>query len=606
MDIRSLPSTKLALALVTAASMLGLSACQQQPAPAAAPAAAIAAAPAPAPYLPPSAEQLYKLVAPIALFPDKLLAQTLAASVYPDQVGDAQGWLRSNSGLAATDRLKAAAAQPWDPSVKALTAFPEVIDQLASNGDWTRALGDAYAHDPNEVLDAIQVMRGRAQAQGHLRSTPQQRVQVVQRTVVEPDYADERIPPPRQTIVIEPAQPDVVYLPRYDPDVVYGAPVDVYREYRYHPRYYSEGDLVTAGIVSFGVGVLVGDALEHRHHGPLGWLQPEPAWHPWGWNSWDMNWNAPPSAPHYVVYQNRVYAPRTTIINNNITNNISNNRIDARRFVHNDNRSFPQQAALAAMPAAAAAAALAPHLAQNLRGPAPQFAPAAAPRHALDYAQLSTPHFNERMLQPGRPVVANAAQRAPLPGLGGQNARDAAHDARAQPAFAQSLHAPMPMSATDHRHAIPMANAVAAQRRDMPQAPHFNAPMPMGNMRMAHAAPQHAMSMPASHREDPRAQQQARFAQSEPPRQAPHQVAAFTALQRPAPAYREAPMRQFPERVQAMPRQEQQRPPMQEQRMARIAPPPRQQPMRAAEPRPAPRPPQAHSESHHQHDKHNG
>ncbi|WP_206598902.1 hypothetical protein, partial [Xanthomonas translucens] len=179
------------------------------------------------------------------------------------------------------------------------------------------------------------------------------------------------------------------------------------------------------------------------------------------------------------------------------------------------------------------------------------------------------------MLQPGRPVVANAAQRAPLPGLGGQNARDAGHDARAQPAFAQSLHAPMPMSASDPRHAMAMANAAAVQRRTMPQAPHANAPMPMGNMQMAHAAPPHALSMPAPHREDPRAQQ-ARFAQSEHPRQAPHQFAAFTAQQQ-APAHREAPMRQFPERVQAMPRQEQQRPPMQEQHMARIAPP-RQQP----------------------------
>ncbi|WP_369981774.1 DUF3300 domain-containing protein [Xanthomonas bundabergensis] len=598
---RPLPSTKLALALATAASLLALSACQRQPSPVPTATAAPAAA-APAPYVPPSAEQLYKLVAPIALFPDKLLAQTLAASVYPDQVSDAQGWLRSNSGLAAADRLQAAAAQPWDPSVKALTAFPDVIDQLAGNGDWTRALGDAYAHDPNEVLDAIQVMRGRAQAQGHLRSTPQQRVQVVRRTVVEPVYADERIPPPSQTIVIEPAQPDVVYVPRYDPEVVYGAPVDVYREYRYHPRYYSEGDLVTAGIISFGVGVLVGDALEHHHHGPLGWLEPEPAWHRWGWNSWGMNWNAPPSAPHYVVYQNRVYAPRTTIVNN-----ITNNRIDARSFVRNDNRSVPQQAALAAMPAAAAAAALAPHMAQNPHGPAPQFAPAAAPapRRAVDYAQLSTPHFNERMLQPGRPVAANAAQRPPLSGPGGPTAAGVAHDARAQPAFAQSPHAPMPMSVTDPRHAMPMANAAAAQRRDLPQAPHVNTPMPMGNMQLAHAAPARAMSMPAPQREDPRAQQ-ARFAQPEPPRQAPHQFAAFNA-QAPAPAHREAPMREFPERVQAMPRQEQQRPPLQEQRMARVAPP-RPQPMHAPEPRPAPHPAQAHSDPHHghDHDKHNG
>lgn len=600
MDLRSPPSTRSALALATAMSVLALGACQQQPTPAPAPATSVAAAPAPAPYVPPSADQLYKLVAPIALFPDKLLAQTLAASVYPDQVADAQGWLHSNSGLAAANRLQAAAAQPWDPSVKALIAFPDVIEQLAGNGDWTRALGDAYAHDPNEVLDAIQVMRGRAQAQGHLRSTPQQRVQVVQRTV-EPAYADARIPPPRQTIVIEPAQPDVVYVPRYDPDAVYGAPVDVYREYRYRPRSYSEGDLVTAGIVSFGVGVLVGDALEHRHHGPMAWLAPEPAWHRWGWNSWGMNWNAAPSAPHYVVYQNRVYAPRTTIINNTITNN----RIDARSFVHNGNRSFPQQAALAAMPAAAAVAALAPHLARNPRGPAPQVAPAAAPRHPVDYAQLSTPHFNERMLQSGRPVAATAAQRPSLPALGGPNAAGAARDARAQPPFAQAPHAPMPMSAADPRHATPMANAVAAQRRDMPQAPHANAPMPMGNMQMAHATPQHAMSMPAPHREDPRAPQ-ARFAQSEPPRPAPHAFAASNAPQ-PAPVHREAPMREFPERIQPMPRQAPQRPPMQEQPMARIAPP-RPQPMHAAAPRPAPRPAPAHPEPHHahDHDKHNG
>lgn len=594
METRSLPSTRLTLALATAASVLALSACQRQPPAPPAPAAATAA-PAPAPYVPPSADQLYKLVAPIALFPDKLLAQTLAASVYPDQLADAETWLRNNSGLAAADRLQAAAAQPWDPSVKALIAFPDVVAQLAGNGDWTRALGDAYAHDPNEVLDAIQVMRGRAQAQGHLRNTPQQRVQVVRRTLVEPAYADDRIPPPPQTIVIKPAQPDVVYVPRYDPDVVYGAPVDVYRAYRYRPRPYSEGDLVTAGIVSFGVGVLVGDALEHRHRGPLGWLAPAPAWHRWGWNSWGMNWNAPPSAPHYVVYQNRVYAPRTTIVNT-----ITNNRIDARRFVHDDNRSVPPQAALAAMPAAAAASALAPHLAQTPRGPAPQFAPAATPRRAVDYAQLSTPHFNERMLQPGRPVVANAVQRPPLPGLSGANVTAAAREAHAQPPFAQPPHAPMPISVADPRHALPMANAAEARRRDLLQAMRGNAPMP--SMRTAPAA--QAMSMPAPHRDDPRAQQ-ARFA-PEPPRQAPHPLAAFNA-QQPAPARREAAMREFPERVQAMPRQEQQRPPLQEQRMARIAPP-RPRPMHAPAPRPAPRPAQAHSEPRHghEHDKRNG
>ncbi len=596
MDLRCLPSTKLTLALVTAASVLALSACQQQPTPAPAPAAATDAAPAPAPYVPPSAEQLYKLVAPIALFPDKLLAQTLAASVYPDQVNDAQGWLRSNSGLAATDRLQAAAAQPWDPSVKALIAFPDVIDQLASNGDWTRALGDAYAHDPNAVLDAIQVMRGRAQAQGHLRSTPQQRVQVVQRTLVEPAYADDRIPAPRQTIVIEPAQPDVVYVPRYDPDVVYGAPVDVYREYRYRPRSYSEGDLVTAGIISFGVGVLVGDALEHRHHGPLGWLEPEPAWHRWGWNSWGMNWNAPPSAPHYVVYQNRVYAPRTTII--------TNNRIDTRSFVHNDNRSVPQQAALAPMAGAAAAAAMAPRFAQNAHAPAaPQFATAPPPRRAADYAQLSTPHFTGQMLQPGRPVAANVPQRPPMPGMGTPNVTGTARDARAPLPFTQTPHAqpphvPTPTFAADPRRAMPVATAAALQQRhDMLQAQHANAPQSGGNFQAARAA--QPMPAQAPHREDPRAQ--ARFAQPEPSRPAPHQFAAFNAPQQQA-AHREAPMREPQAHVQAMPRPEQ-RPPMQEQRMARMAPP-----RAPAEQRPAPRPAQAHPEPHHEHDhdKHTG
>lgn len=129
---------RLALALsIASTGMIALGGCQraESPAPAAAeppPPPSAVATPA---YTPPTADQLYQLVAPIALFPDKLLAQTLAASVYPDQVVTAQEWLRSNSGLSAADRAQATVSQSWDPSIKALTAFPDVVSQLAGNLD---------------------------------------------------------------------------------------------------------------------------------------------------------------------------------------------------------------------------------------------------------------------------------------------------------------------------------------------------------------------------------------------------------------------------------------------------------------------------------------
>ncbi|MBZ3515683.1 DUF3300 domain-containing protein, partial [Xanthomonas perforans] len=408
---------RLALALsIASTGLIALGGCQRTdaPAPAAAeppPPPSAMAAPA---YTPPTADQLYQLVAPIALFPDKLLAQTLAASVYPDQVVTAQEWLRSNSGLSAADRAQATVSQSWDPSIKALTAFPDVVAQLAGNLDWTRALGDAYAHDPNDVLNAVQIMRQRAQASGHLHSTPQQQVQVARHVVVTPILDEGRIPPPSQVITIEPAQPDVVYVPRYDPGVVYGAPVDVYREYRYRPvRWYDEGDVVTTGLVSFGVGVLVGGALEH-HHGWFGWAEPAPVWHRWGWNSWGVDWNAPPAAPHYVVYQNHVYAPRTTIINNR------NTYVDSRSYVNQDQRHWSNStsAPVAGMSPAnfhAAQAAALPAAVASARGLG-AFAGAATPapspaqlHRPPDYAHLATPHFNAQMLQPGRPVTLNAS-----------------------------------------------------------------------------------------------------------------------------------------------------------------------------------------------------
>ena len=117
------------------------------PAPAPAPPPA-PAAPAPAAYTPPSAEQLYQLVAPIALYPDKLVAQVLAGSTYPDQITAAHGWLAQNAALKGGPLADAANQQPWDPSVKSLTAFRPVLDQMAGNIAWTEALGQAYYNDP--------------------------------------------------------------------------------------------------------------------------------------------------------------------------------------------------------------------------------------------------------------------------------------------------------------------------------------------------------------------------------------------------------------------------------------------------------------------------
>ncbi|MBB5876199.1 MULTISPECIES: DUF3300 domain-containing protein [Xanthomonas] len=603
MEFRPLPPAR--LALFTALSVVALGACQRQetPSPATqADAPAPAAAPAPAPYVPPTADQLYQLVAPIALFPDKLLAQTLAASVYPDQVVSAQDWLRNNRTLSATDRLQAAAAQPWDPSVKALTAFPDVVDQLAGNGDWTRSLGDAYAHDPNQVLDAVQVMRQRAQAQGHLRSTPQQRVQVVQRTVVEPApaYAD-AVPPPTRTIVIEPAQPDVVYVPRYDPDVVYGAPVNVYREYRYRPPrpYYDTGDLVTAGIISFGVGVLVGDALEHHHHSVFGWLEPAPPWHSWGWNNWGVNWNAPPSAPNYVVYRNSVYAPRTTIINNHYDN---------RSYVHNDYRGAPPPAAPMGGPGGqqAFAATHAPGAAMTAaamgaRMPAAAFGPTRAQPGAMPQ---SMPHFTHQMLQAGRPVAAMPPPVQRLPSPGTPAAMAAARDPRLLPGFAQRAAAPphtVAMAQPNAPRAAPSMPVPQFHGRPVPQA---LTPTPVPHEAVANRGgmPEARVAEPSRHG-DPGMQPSGfarEMARTQPPRQAmPADAPRAQAWHAPAPE-REARAPEMPREAMRAPMPE----PRQEQRVARFSPPPRMPAPRPAESHPAQRPTPAHHDGRHDHDHH--
>jgi len=158
-----------------------------------------------------SPDELNQLVAPIALYPDALVAQIVAAASYPTEVVEADRWLQQNSSLKGAELATAADSQSWDPSVKAVTQFPSVLAMLDKNLSWTSALGEAYVDQPQKVLDAVQVMRQRAQQAGNLKTTPQE------------DVTSEG-----QTIAIAPADPDVVYVPEYDPWDVYGDPLAFY------------------------------------------------------------------------------------------------------------------------------------------------------------------------------------------------------------------------------------------------------------------------------------------------------------------------------------------------------------------------------------------
>jgi len=212
-----------------------------------------------------SADDLDRLVAPIALYPDALLAQVLAASTYPTQVVEADRWMQQNSSLKGPALAQAVNSQSWDPSVKAVTQFPSVLAMMDTNLAWTSALGEAYVSESQSILAAIQVMRGRAQQAGYLESTPQQSV------------TDDG-----QTIVVEPASPDVVYVPRYDPWVVYGAPVALYPGWT--------GVVADSPGVYFGVGIGIGFLAGFG----------------WGWHHWDADWHR-----HSVWFHHHPYVSRS-------------------------------------------------------------------------------------------------------------------------------------------------------------------------------------------------------------------------------------------------------------------------------------------------------
>jgi hypothetical protein len=249
----------LALVLLFAACPQNIIA-QDQQAPAQAP-------PGP-PYAQQTPEQLQQLVAPIALYPDSLVAQILAASTFPEEIVEADRWVQAHPDLKDQALADAINQEPWDPSVKALAAFPSVIGNMDKNLSWTSSLGDAYYNQQQDVMDAIQVMRRRAEDAGNLKSTSQQNVTT--------EGSD---------IQIEPANPEIVYVPAYDPWVVYGGPIVAWPGWYEYPGIWFGGPSLFFG-VGFGIGFFGGFG--------------------WGWGHWGFDWHN-----HYAEFDRARYYSRS-------------------------------------------------------------------------------------------------------------------------------------------------------------------------------------------------------------------------------------------------------------------------------------------------------
>ena len=208
-----------------------------------------------------SNEQLAQMLAPIALYPDSLLSQVLMAATYPADVAEAAAWVKANPNQNGDAAVKAVADKPWDPSVQSLVAFPQVLLQMGDNPKWVQDVGDAFLDEPERVMGQIQVLRQRAYDAGNLKTTEQQKV-IVQPAAPAPAAAAPVTNVTQQTIIIEPAQPQVVFVPTYNPTVVFGTwmyptfpPV-----YFPPPPGYAFGSALLSGI-AFGTGIAITNAL---------------------------------------------------------------------------------------------------------------------------------------------------------------------------------------------------------------------------------------------------------------------------------------------------------------------------------------------------------
>jgi Protein of unknown function (DUF3300) len=223
-------------------------------------------------------DQLEQLVAPIALYPDQLVALMLAASTYPAQVADADHW-RQAQGYASSDQIAyGAGLQAWDPSVKALTAFPQILAGMDQNIQWTSALGNAYYNQPQDVLEAIQIMRQRAQAAGNLQTTPEEAVSYNQ------GY-----------IQVAPVNPQVIYVPAYNPWAVYGQPVTPYPGFSLLGAL---GSFFNSGFGSSAVRFGLGTVLSAFSHSPFGLI------------AWGLNW----LTQNLLFHSNNYYSHSTTVV----------------------------------------------------------------------------------------------------------------------------------------------------------------------------------------------------------------------------------------------------------------------------------------------------
>ena len=235
-------------------------------------------------------EQLDSLVAPIALYPDPLLSQTLVASTYPLEIVQLQQWLGQNKGLKDKALADAAMKQDWDPSIQAMAQFPDLVKQLADNIAWTSELGNAFLAQQDDVMAAVQRLRARAKDQGALQSTQEQ---TVESKVVDGDTV----------IVVEPASPEVAYVPFYDPMTIWGSGAYPYPPIAY-PPYPTGGRLL-----AFGLGVAIGRAWGNGG---------------WGWNTGWGHGN------------NNININR----NNTFVNNYNNQRVNAGNRYGGTNNSW--------------------------------------------------------------------------------------------------------------------------------------------------------------------------------------------------------------------------------------------------------------------------
>jgi len=223
-----------------------------------------------------SPDQLQQLVAPIALYPDTLIAQILPAATYPDQIVDAERWMQQHKELTGDNLAKEVDKQSWDPGVKALTQFPAVLANMNQNLAWTSELGDTYVNQRQELTQAIQTMRQRAKQAGNLQTTDQEKVSTR-----------------GQDIVIQPTSTEVVYVPEYDPWLVYGDPLAMFPGWYPYPGLFLGGPGIAFGL-GFGVGIFGGFG--------------------WGWGHWGFDWHGGGRA----IYNHNTYISHSrTIVNRN-------------------------------------------------------------------------------------------------------------------------------------------------------------------------------------------------------------------------------------------------------------------------------------------------